>query len=135
MTKLPEKLSECIDVAMTDLELCERDPKYEIGMDSWHQLRFNDVCSVCLAGSVMAKTLGASTRDLAHPRHYDEHTCERLYALNLVRLGGVGGALFQMGIDRPVEVKDRSVFTYHSNREAFKESMREIATDLREAGL
>jgi hypothetical protein len=56
---LPNKPSELIRVALKDLEEAERDPHYEVEMCTWHRpSSTTGVCTVCLAGSVLAKSCG-----------------------------------------------------------------------------
>src|SRR5690242_14702523 len=90
-TKLPEKLSELILVALADLEAVERDPDYLVEMCSWHEP--NGKCKVCFAGSVMARSLNAPLRKFVRPGSYDLHTESRLLALDRVRQGWVCCAL------------------------------------------
>ena len=53
---LPDKPSELIRLALSDLEKCEGDSRYEVDMNEWHvPTQKGHVCYVCLAGSVMAK--------------------------------------------------------------------------------
>jgi len=61
MSVLPDKIGDLIRVAIKDLEECEADPNYLIEMDYWHYpvgLGNKKICMVCLARSVMAKTIG-----------------------------------------------------------------------------
>ena len=58
---LPTTPSALIRAALEDLRACERDDGYVVNMSNWHwpttDNRGRKVCSVCLAGAVMAKTL------------------------------------------------------------------------------
>ena len=57
--KLPEKMSDVLELALHDIERVETSPQYEIDMTNWHIYdRITGVCSVCMAGAVMAQTLG-----------------------------------------------------------------------------
>ena len=56
-TKLPDKPSKLIKIAVRDMEKCMRDSRYEIDMRVWHGPGFTGKCKVCLAGSVLAKTV------------------------------------------------------------------------------
>lgn len=58
--QLPDKLSDLLIVALTDLELCENDERYNIFMGAWHTPCGDGICHVCLAGSVIAKSYGIS---------------------------------------------------------------------------
>lgn len=56
---LPDKPSELLILAMTDLEACENDPNYRINMDHWCNYEDTNngrVCEVCLAGAFLAKS-------------------------------------------------------------------------------
>ena len=56
---MPDKPSEGIRLALSDLELCEKHPKYEINMYVWHSPKdFDDdesICEVCLGGAILAR--------------------------------------------------------------------------------
>lgn len=57
--KLPTKFSDLILVALKDLEAVEAQPsKYDVNMNEWvFKWSQDEVCQVCLAGSVMVGTL------------------------------------------------------------------------------
>lgn len=90
---LPDKLSDLILISLADLEKCENDPNYRIDMDSWHHFvsldnafaSISNVCHVCLAGAVAAKSLGIPiTADLAFQ---DEREYKKLIAIDSIRAG------------------------------------------------
>ena len=53
---VPAKISDLIQLALDDVDKCEKDGRYVIDMDNWHQPGVKK-CHVCLAGAVMAQTL------------------------------------------------------------------------------
>lgn len=54
---LPDKLSDCLELALADLAKVERHKsKYVVNMGRWHE-HDDGKCSVCLAGSLLAKTM------------------------------------------------------------------------------
>lgn len=63
------KISEVLTLGLRDLKKVEMDKRYVVDMDDWHSPMSErwkggkwvkqKTCSVCFAGSVMAKTLGA----------------------------------------------------------------------------
>lgn len=58
--ELPDEPSKLIRVALRDLEKCENDFRYRVDMSFWHNAsEETGVCSVCLAGATLAKTMGA----------------------------------------------------------------------------
>ena len=146
--KLPDRPSALIRLAMRDLDEVEADPHYEIDMMEWHtgilkgDKKFGDLpCRVCLAGAVMAKTLGQDVEVDARPDHSDGFTPEevaKLFALNYFREGNVTKALDEM----PTWIEfehlahlNREVVEYADDPEMFHEKMLEIADDLEQEGL
>lgn len=132
-TKLPDKPSALIRVALRDLEACEKDPRYEIEMDYWHQA--NGVCKVCLAGSVMAKSLGAPPDKSLGSYDFDEDG--KLVALDYFRLGWIKDGLYQMtGGPVPTSLrKDRRIASYSDDPADFKRDMNALADELEAQGL
>jgi len=135
--KLPDKMSELIRVAIVDLEKVENLPeKYKVNMDIWHAtLDQDEFCSVCLAGSVMAQTLGAKSTDNIRP-YYSHLNVKKLIALNALRAGYVDSASRHMQYDKALNSLrfDRGITDYHTNAEQFKKEMLKLADDLQEAG-
>lgn len=81
---LPKKLSDLIEVALADLDACESDERYEINMHVWHDVK-GDKCSVCLAGAVMAKTLGSVKS--TWPQKFPPDIEDDLELLDRLRMG------------------------------------------------
>lgn len=156
MATLPDKPSELIELALTDLEKCEAEPAiFEIEMSDWCRMpEEGGRCEICLAGSVMTQSLGfrfdlhsadcldAEDGYLATPDDFGENE-DALYALDALRCGEIDSALDYMGLDVPASRADekgrwrRSVPSYHDalGPVAFKAAMRDLAADLRELGL
>ncbi len=129
MTTLPDKPSELIRLALKDLEACERSPNYFVDMDTWHKPLFGQ-CAVCLAGAVMARTLGINRDADVSPPDLGAATDDRLSALDALRLGEIGEALVNLNIARPPEMPARvPMACYHDGDPAdFKNDMFELAT-------
>ena len=136
MNKLPEKPSDLIYTALGDLEKCETDPGYEVNMDYWHTKRgLLAPCSVCLAGSVMAKTLKMPKSKEFPEMLIDEHTEMRLFALDDFRKGWVNGGFKRLKLPLFEGAKfSREITPYDEDPEAFKKEMGALAYELREAG-
>lgn len=89
---LPDKLSDLLEVAVNDAKKCGADPRYKLAMQSWHEPRLG-VCNVCLAGSVIAKTLKTKTDTYSSPGSYhdkkanDTPLSNKLMAINSMRVG------------------------------------------------
>ena len=57
-------------------------------LEVWEENR----CQVCLAGSVMAQTLGADTGETLAPTDFDDHTRNKLWALDSLRTNSLVSA-------------------------------------------
>lgn len=139
---LPKKLSDCLELALKDLAQVERMKRtYTVSMYRWHEP--NGKCTVCLAGSVMARTLERDPSDDCGPTSFDDaRTRDRLYALNFLRQGDIAYALGEIGraterLPDTIAVTDympgRSV-SARTKRSAFKRDMCKIVKLLRSAG-
>ena len=141
------KPSELLRLSLSDLELCEQDPDYDIEMGSWHDPnRCPDyratTCEVCLAGSVMAQTLNFSIDLEGSPEDFIGETADSLFALNLLRMGRVREAFWYFEgcptlpheIVKFTAVPDREVRSYHEDSTKFKSQMNELANELEAAG-
>lgn len=99
-TKLPDKPSKLILIALEDLEKVEGDSRYVIDMGNWHITPMaGDKCHVCFAGSVMAMRDGLKEWEMAIPHSFLRQDERKLTALNAFRIGMVGNGLASMGID------------------------------------
>lgn len=96
---LPTTLSELILVGVRDMEAL--DPaRYEPRFGVWHEPAMSsDACYVCLAGAVMAGTLGADIDRNYNAEDYDLLTCRQLYALDHARTGSYYRALALLSDD------------------------------------
>ena len=136
MTTLPDKPSDLIRVAIADLEKCEADPSYSIDMSEWHRPS-GEVCRVCLAGAVMAKTQATDPREDVSPGSItDGHDWNALRSLDDFRTGDWGCALEFWGIDQvPAGLVRHKVIRYSNDPALFKADMLKAAEILAEAGL
>ena len=131
---LPKKPSDLLELALKDLELCEKDPKYSIDMDTWHIYEDRDkTCSVCLAGAVMAKSLDRN-------KYLDIHNTDPMEplfkALDFFRTGDIRTGFKELRLPLPKSLDGyRSVVGYETNPKRFKAQMRELIKDFREAEL
>lgn len=96
---LPDRLSDLLEVAVNDAKACGKDPRYKLSMMNWHEpIGDSGVCRVCLAGSVIAKTLKEDATHFTDPLSYRQTEKDRpldglgpvarkLLALNAMREG------------------------------------------------
>lgn len=97
--QLPDKPSALIRLALDDLRKVERDARYAVDMGYWHtgtwEPEHNNTCMVCLAGAVMAGTLGADPTQVRYPDCYSLETEARLESLDCFRVGNVRNGLYR----------------------------------------
>src|SRR5688572_23601272 len=112
MSTLPKVPSALIRLAIADLEKCEATPGYIVDMAFWHYPAKQ--CWVCLAGAVMAMSLGADASADMEPSDYvDERN--KLLAINNFRRGYIEEGLAQLGLDRPEGVPAYLSVPYYSD--------------------
>jgi len=101
---LQRKLSSLVELAIHDMKKVEKMRGYRINMIRWHEPFSTDdgtgveVCAVCAAGSVMARTLGVPKDQYAvpTPRYFSIGTNARLDAINCLRCGDIANAMICM---------------------------------------
>lgn len=106
---LPDKASALIRLALDDLAKIEGDPEYRVSMGSWHEvISKNDytiyaldvepddlkpepgnVCMVCFAGAVMAKTCDVLPSETVFSVNFPEKTRAKFHALDYFRKGSL----------------------------------------------
>jgi len=141
--KLPDKLSDLIEVALVDLDKCYRSPEYRIYFGDWYARRDDRLpsqftnepasgnCVVCFAGAVIAQSLGvgASGRNI-FPSRFPESR-RKLYALDAIRAGRVTYALYALGLP-DVEELNKVFPVDDRNYKNFRRDMGLIVKALRE---
>ena len=139
--------SALIRVGLADLAQVEEDPRYRVDFAVWHRPRGwrpwdgGTVCLVCMAGSMMAMSLGADPAQECKPRHYPEPIRSRLEAIDDFRAGQAGEALATMGIDpRAYEatvwsIEDAWTADYEDDRGVWAAQMERMARVLERAEL
>jgi hypothetical protein len=141
---LPDKLSDLLKVALLDLEWVESQPeKYMINMADWYEKSYDprigeSMCSVCLAGAVMAKTLGdkVSSRYQRNPESYDEDTSRKLRAINLARQGQIKESLEMLGQALPKCLPAYiPILRYEAHSNKFKADIKNIIKKLQKVDL
>lgn len=137
--RLPSKPSALIRVALADLAKCELSSKYEIRMGTWHEPDIDCTlpCEVCLAGSVIAKSLNADPARHIRPEDFPGSVCQKLNALDEFRKGDIVSGLAEMYIASPYGLAlDVDVSEYDSEGPGpFKRDMRKMADLLERFGL
>ena len=149
MTRLPDKLSDLIDLAVKDGRRLDREmylPNYQ----HWHFPAEDDRCRVCLAGAVIAETLGANPHQRWYIRDSDGNIRKKLRALNAVRQGYLSEALrimspetpYYLAIERERHVKnaipalewEEAKFINWKSFNALLDWCSKVATELRKLG-
>lgn len=133
---LPDKPSELIRLALSDLRKCENNPAYKIDMSLWHDPgAIEGKCSVCLAGAVMAQTEGLSIDRYKYPSSGDPFYL-KYNALNYFRVGEISDGLTCLKIKRPAGIPYSIVVAPHvTNPTQFHTDMESLAALLGRHGL
>ena len=79
-------LKQLIEVAYNDMMAADRDPDYELDMDTWHEPAEDGTCAVCAAGAVMAKSMDTDILMGFNPSEFDIHTRFKLDLIDEIRI-------------------------------------------------
>jgi hypothetical protein len=161
--ELPTTPSGWIRLALTDLERTETDSFDLVDMDTWVsplQVGTNGrwqkllgetagaPCTVCFAGSIMRRTLGAEAGvlDPEDMKEFDPIVASRLRAVDRFRVGDLERGLYKFfGVPMREESatilkivaalgRTVTVANYKDDPEGFKADMRKLADDLANVG-
>jgi hypothetical protein len=116
-----EKPSELLTLALNDLEAVEQDSRYR---------------AVCLAGAVLANSLGVAINEVMTPK-YLEHVeaAKRLLALDDLRNGYIELGLDQMGISHCPLPETIEIPPYRNDSGEFITAILDLIETLKAAGL
>lgn len=108
-TILPKTPSKLIRLALADLRACEADSWYAVDMYMWHypskSKKHPKICSVCLAGAVMAKSLDADIGEALEPEQCEGNEYQ-LRALDYFRCASENNLMIlacHLLVARPIE--------------------------------
>lgn len=145
--RLPDKPSELLRLALADLIKAEKRPDtYNVRMDVSH-LMFGGVCHVCLAGAVMAGTLGADPEVelLFDDDSFTADQMRKFDALDEFRRGRLDRAFESLELSEEQQAKAyklaRSkdgmypITMYSVSPQFFKEDISKLADELEREGL
>lgn len=132
--ELPNKLSDCLELAMKDLETVEKMPNVRINMAGWFAPVFLALskieCEVCLVGSVILNTFKEDFSSFIRPDDYNFKTKNKLQAINYLRTGNIELALDSFGYKKLYLKNDEGnrivymqIARYHLNPKLFKKQM------------
>ena len=113
---LPHLPSALLRIALDDLAKTEADPAYSIRMSNWHAPDGN-VCNVCLAGSVIAKSLGVAPTESLIPSTKSglkDEDRKALIALDYFRMGEIDSAYVKLGRTKPTDLPGTIMVTEYS---------------------
>lgn len=131
LQKLPDDAPSLIRLALSDLEKVENDPAFAVDMNVWLR-RYSSCCRVCLAGSVMANTLGS---EMESPSLFDHDTKHKLLALDHFRNGYLRVGLRLLGVPAEKTLVWEEPFivpAYEDERDGFHRAMHDIADVIEE---
>lgn len=140
---ISDKPSEALRQAVTDLEKCEKDERFEIDMSNW-AMTVGGVCQVCLAGAMLVQQCGIPDEGLVYTLNNLPHdVVGKMWGIDAFRVGRLwdGVSSFKQGgysidVDRVEGLPAyENVGTYEDNPTMFKQQMRSIADMLEKVGL
>jgi hypothetical protein len=124
-----KKLHRLLAMALEDLKAVEKLSEYKVTMSvfigSW-----DGKCHVCLAGACLVRRVGCQkTSGMTYTDR------QKMYAINLLRRGDVGGAIYVMGwtIEQTRHALNRHTPDY--GKPGWWEAMEALVVDLRKANL
>ncbi len=127
-SKLPNKPSALLLLALDDLRAVEKNKLYRITMGSWHVPdTYDGVCEVCFAGAVIAGTFKESPiKEHGDCDKFGDDK-DKLYAIDHFRTGYLKDALDLMGFECPEDLAENiSVAEYENSPAQFKRDMIKI---------
>lgn len=134
---LPKKPSALLSLALGDFDKVKRRKGYQIDMGAWHSYQdYGDICEVCLAGAVMACSLGEVRTNSCHPKSLLESPRRQLLALDWLREGHVASAFYRLEMPFPSAKlpADVAVAEYEANPVQWRRDMSKLVKRLQEAG-
>lgn len=130
---LPASPVEVLRLAAADLRKCGEDERFIYDPQEWHAPSKNgrtgqEICYVCVAGAVMAQTLGArGVVDIWATDYADPHIVARLEMLDAVRQGSFATAVkMSDGTETDVQVARVRLQMRDIQSESFEELADEI---------
>ena len=97
------KLSVLLSLALDDFELANNDPNYKINMDFWHCKEDElEPCTVCLAGSVLAKTFEFDIENIYNDdlgKVVKPEILKKIHAIDSIREGDLLTALWNLNLN------------------------------------
>lgn len=136
MNKLPNKKSDLLILALEDYFKIKEDPKYEINMLDWHILSvYNPICMVCLAGSVIAKSLNCDRDITWTPNMFNPYVRQKLHIINDIR----SGYIFLPDFDKFPNIDEEYQFNkdiaFYKDPELFENYIQDVIGILQAEGL
>jgi hypothetical protein len=83
-----KELIELLETAYRDMMLVKQDSRYIFDPDAFHIVE-GDKCHVCIAGSIMAKTLNCDISKHLYPRDMGTEWCNKLELIDAIRADNV----------------------------------------------
>jgi hypothetical protein len=121
VAELPNKLSALLRLAVQDAQKCEAMPaEYELRMSYWHTPRSGGPCQVCMAGAVMAQSLGFERDRLINQGPLRFENGAALMAIDDLRTGNVHEAARRIGVGLTDEQQDACERVEQAIRDAYE---------------
>jgi hypothetical protein len=125
-------LHEVLRLALDDFTAVLGDARYSINLNAWHVP--SGRCEICLAGSVIARSLGAPVDLWLNPDDFTDDIEVRLMALDNLRSGNVLGAVSHLYGESPARTHVAAELTGKYSRILRRFAVDPVVTSERAAG-
>lgn len=130
--------SKAIQQALEDMDAVLADPRYVLNFKFYHQAGMpnqfggeeSEQCTVCFAGSVIAKSLGGDPRKNIEPAEFSDREANMLWALDRFRRGDIFGGLCYLELDYKYRGR-KTIEVDQQTLEGFRSGMQEVIAELK----
>lgn len=142
MIALPQRLSDALRQALVDLEACEGDEKYSVGINYIHA-KGDNYTYVGLVGCLLAKSFDTAPEYNFKAKDYPEAIQTKLRAIEVLSFYRIGEAILKWyeTYDKKSIGAESEIFDlikpigYHENMLVWKENMFTIVRELEKRAL
>lgn len=118
--KLPNKPSALLRLAVNDCKKVQKMKTRKLQMLSWHHWSsIDNVCSVCMAGSIMDRTLKVDLKRNIIPADFDFDKQNKLHAVNEMRNGNFDSAFSLLDMKDKYNYKINQISSFVSRNFCF----------------
>ena len=103
---LPDTMHELLRIAIDDMLVVKTQKKYVLNMGEWYAINNDNRCSVCMAGSVMARRCKFDRTKDCLPSSFPRDISTKLSAINQMRCNWLSEAYTSVYGEEPIGDKE-----------------------------